>query len=62
MDGARDVFCDNQYVCLKAQKPATRLNKKHNVINFNCIREAAAAEWIRVVFEPGATNLADFFY
>jgi hypothetical protein len=61
MDGACDVFCDNQSVCLTAQKPEMRLNKKHNAINFNRIREAAAAEWIWVAFEPGATNLADFF-
>jgi hypothetical protein len=60
MDGACDVFCDNQLVCLTAQKPETRLNKKHNAINYNRIREAAATEWVRVAFEPGATNLADF--
>jgi hypothetical protein len=61
MDGPCDVFCNNQSVCLTAQKPETRLNKKHNAINFNRILEAAAAEWIRVAFEPGLTNLADFF-
>jgi hypothetical protein len=60
MDGTCDVFCDNQSVCLTAQKPETRLNKKHNAINYNWIREAAAAAWVRVAFEPGATNLADF--
>jgi hypothetical protein len=59
MDGACDVFCDNQSVCLTAQRPETRLNKKHNAINYNRIREAAAAEWVRVAFEPGATNLAN---
>jgi hypothetical protein len=56
MDGACDVFCDNQSVCLTAQKPETRLNKKHNAINYNRIRKAAAAEWVQVAFEPGATN------
>jgi hypothetical protein len=55
-----DVFCDNKSVCLTAQKPETRLNKKHNAINYHRIREAAAAGWIRVAFESGATNLADF--
>jgi hypothetical protein len=56
MDGACNVFCDSQSVCLTAQKPETRLNKKHNAINCNRIREAAAAEWIRVAFEPGLTT------
>jgi hypothetical protein len=60
IDGACDVFCDNQSVCLTAQKPETRLNKKHNAINYHRIREAAAAQWIRVAFEPGISNLADF--
>jgi uncharacterized protein with PIN domain len=63
IDGACDVFCDNNTICLTAQKTETRLNKKHNAINYNRIREAAAAAaaWIRVAFEPGATNLADCF-
>ncbi len=46
MDGACDVFCDNQSVCLTAQKPETRFNKKHNPINYHRIRKAAAAQWI----------------
>ena len=50
MDGPADVFCDNQSVVLTAQKPDTRLSKKHNAINYHRIREAAAGKWIRVAF------------
>ena len=49
MDGPADVFCDNQSVVLTAQKPDTRLSKKHNAINYHRIREAAAGKWIRVL-------------
>ena len=59
MDGRANVFCDNQSVVLTAQKPETRLSKKHNVINYHRIRKAAAGKWIRVAFESGASNLAD---
>lgn len=61
IEGATNIYCDNRTVCNTAQKPEARLNKKHNAINFHRIREAVAAAWCRVAFEPGATNLADFF-
>ena len=60
MDGPADVFCDNQSVIFTAQKTETRISKKHNAINYHRIREAAAGKWIRVAFESGASNLADF--
>ena len=60
MDGPADVFCDNQLVVITAQKPETRLSKKHNAINYHRIRESTAGKWIRVAFESGANNLADF--
>ena len=60
MDGPADVFCDNQSVVLTAQKPETRLSKKHNAINYHRIREAASGKWVRVAFESGANNWADF--
>ena len=55
-----DVFCDNQSVVLTSKKPEMRISKKHNAINYHHIREAAAGKWIRVAFESGANNLADF--
>ena len=60
MDGPVHVFCDNQSVVLTAQKPETRISKKHNAINYHRIRGAAGGKWIRVAFESGAINLADF--
>eukprot|EP00957_Ditylum_brightwellii_P138435 10551736-Ditylum_brightwellii.AAC.1 len=60
IDGPADIYCDNQSVVLTAQKPETSLSKKHNVINFHCIRKAVAGKWCRVSFVPGTENLADF--
>ena len=45
---------------ITAQKPETRLSKKHNAINYHRIREAAAGKWIHIAFKSGASNLADF--
>ena len=59
MDGPEDVFCDNQSVVLTAQKTETRRSKRHNDINYHCIREAVAGKWIHVAFKSGASNLAD---
>ena len=61
IEGAANIFCDNKSVCNTAREPDARLNKKHNAINFHRIREAVAAGWCRVAYEPGETNLADFF-
>jgi len=56
-----DVYCDNQTVVKSGQKPEARLTKKHNAINFHRIREPVAANWVRIAFESGETNLADFW-
>jgi hypothetical protein len=37
------------------------LLKKHNAINYHAVREAVAAQIIRVIKEDGMTNLADLF-
>ena len=60
MDCPTHVFCDNQSVILTAQKPETRLSKKHNAIKYPRRREAAAVKWIYIAFESGASNLAEF--
>ena len=61
IDGPTNIFCDNRTVCNSAQRPDARLGKKHNAINFHRIRESVAGKWCRIAFEPGETNLADFF-
>ena len=53
IDGPTDVMCDNQGVVNNT------LGKKHNAINYHVVREAAAAEIIRVLKEDTETNLAD---
>ena len=61
IDGPTNVFGDNESVVNSASRVDARLNKKHNAICFHTVREAAAAGWIRVGWEPTATNIADLF-
>ena len=59
--GATNVLGDNESVVNSASKVEARLNKKHNAICFHTVREASAAGWIQVGWEPTATNIADIF-
>jgi hypothetical protein len=59
IDGPADMFCDNQGVVKNASIPESTLSKKHNSINYNLVRESAAAGIIRVGKEDTETNLAD---
>ena len=59
IDGAADVFCDNQGVVKNTSLPESVLSKKHNAINYHAVREAVAAGIMRVAKEDGETNLAD---
>jgi hypothetical protein len=52
---------DNKSVIDSASKVEARLHKKHNAICFHAVREAAAAGWIRVGWEPTESNVADIF-
>ena len=59
--GPASVLCDNQGVVKNTSLPVSVLSKRHNVINYNVVREAVAAGIIRVGKEDGQTNLADAF-
>lgn len=59
LEGPTSVFCDNNGVVKNASIPESALAKKHNVINYHAMREAAAAGILRVGKEDGQTNLAD---
>ena len=59
IDGAADVFCDNQGVVKNTSLPQSVLSKKHNAINYHAVREAVAPGIMRVAKEDGETNLAD---
>jgi hypothetical protein len=61
IDGPTNVFCDNNGVVKNASIPHSTLLKKHNAINYHAVREAVAAQIIRVIKEDGMTNLADLF-
>jgi hypothetical protein len=59
IDGPANVFCDNRGVVLNASIPNSTLQKKHNAINYHVVREAAAANILRVGKEDGETNISD---
>jgi hypothetical protein len=61
VQGATNVFCDNNGVVKNTSIPHSMLQKKHNAINYHAIREAVAAGILRVGKEDGMTNLADLF-
>ena len=57
--GPTNVFCDNESVVMNATQPELTLKKKHNAIAYHRVREAQAAQIIRVAKEDGLSNLAD---
>ena len=59
IDGPANVFCDNHGVVKNVSIPELTLTNKHNAINYHAVREAAAAELLRVGKEDGETNVAD---
>jgi hypothetical protein len=59
--GPASMLCDNQGVVKNASLPASTLSKRHNAINYHSVREAVAAQIMRVGKEDGETNLADPF-
>jgi hypothetical protein len=46
-------------VVINSSKPESTLKKKHNSIAYHRVREAAAAQTVRIAKEDGATNIAD---
>ena len=61
IDGATNMFCNNNAVVRNVSLPESTLSKKHNAINFHIIRESVAAQIIRVGKEDTLTNIADVF-
>jgi hypothetical protein len=62
IDGPTNILGDNESVINSASRVDARLlHKKHNAICFHTVREAAAAGWIRVGWEPTQSNVADLF-
>ena len=61
IDGATNVFCDNEAVYKNTSLPESTLKKKHHAIAYHRCREAVAAETVRVAKEGTVTNLSDLF-
>ncbi len=59
IDGPTNAYCDNSGVVINSSKPESTLKKKHNTIAYHQVREAAAAQTIRIAKEDSATNIAD---
>lgn len=61
LDGEAMMLGDNQSVVDSASLVERRLSKKHNSICWHAVREACAAGWLQVGWEPTASNIADVF-
>ena len=61
IEGATNVFCDNEAVCKNTTLPESTLKKKHHSIPYHRCREAVAAGTVRIAKEATRTNLSDLF-
>jgi hypothetical protein len=52
-------MCDNMSVVHNTTAPESILKKKSNAIAYHFVREAVAANVIRISYETSETNLAD---
>jgi len=59
VEGATNIFCDNESVVKNSTRPESTLKKKHNAVSYHRVREAQAAGIVRIAKEDGKTNLAD---
>jgi hypothetical protein len=59
LDGAANLFCDNQSVVINSSTPSSVLKKKHNSIAYHRVRESVASGIIQIAKEPTKSNLAD---
>jgi len=61
LDGPTNVLCDNKSVVDNSTLPSSTLKKKHNAICYHRVREAVAAQVIRIAHVPTGQNLSDMF-
>ena len=59
MDSPDSIFCDNKLVVNNTSVPTSILNKRHNAICYDQVRESQSAGKIRVRWIPGEINPAD---
>ena len=61
VDGPTYMFYNNESVVKSKYRAEITLSKKHQLISWHSVRDAISAGWLRVLKEPGETNLADVF-
>jgi hypothetical protein len=59
LQGPSQILCDNQSVVLNTTLPSSTLKKKHNAIAYHRVREAVAANVVKVNHIEGKENIAD---
>ena len=59
LDGAANVFCDNEAVYKNTVMPESAIWKNYHFIDFHKCQEAVAAKKIRVANQGTLKNLAD---
>ena len=61
MEGATNIFCDNEAVYKNSSTPESTLNKKQHSIAYHYCRSNVAMGVCRLAKEDTKTNLADLF-
>ena len=59
--GTTYMFCDNDSVVKSMSRTEITLSKKHQLISWHSVRDSISSGWLRVLKDPGETNLADIF-
>jgi hypothetical protein len=59
LDGAANVFCDNESVYKNASTAESTLKKKHNSVAYHKVRECVASGILTIYKEESGSNLAD---
>ena len=59
LQGPSQILCDNRSVVLNTTLPSSTLKKKHNAIAYHRVREAVAANVVKVNHIEGKENIAD---
>ena len=61
IEGATNIYCENEAVYNNCSIPESTLRKKHHSIDYHRNREAVAAGTCRIAREDLKTNLSDLF-
>ena len=59
IDGPTYLFGDNMSMVTSSTVPSSSLKKRHNMLSYHRVREAVAADIVRVIHIPGTENPAD---